>query len=262
MKIALLVTGGVRTFVCAEQIASFHRVLNTLRSQGSVDSFMCLGLREETENAMVRSRAGLHNLHLQLQQLKPAYIRCFYSTSAREQWRWSASQQIEQIEHARLAAGDGYDWYVRWRPDYACTRFDVRLRTLDPGVVHTCVKCDAPGSDMVFMFAQALLPWWKAVVVMRLTDQPLEYLMFRGVTCVQRQEIVGGLFRCFMNDRRLKNIAPWDRRKLFNHELYYRMHEPSAHEQLFLLLSRSAFDTALRDILAKYAGTVLCRLSD
>lgn len=257
MKVALFVTGGVRSFACEEQIACFRRILNVLRKQGSVDTFLCLGLREERENCMVRSRAGLENLRSQLQSFQPRYVCCFHKTFQDEGSRWSAINQVAQIGHARRIAGDNYDWYIRWRPDYACTKFDINLSEIDPLAIHTCVKHDAKGSDMVMIFSSQKLEWWCNVCRMQLKDKPLEYQIFENVACRQRFEIVGGLYRCFKDNRRVKNIAPWDKRKLFDHNLFYESHDDEAHAHLFTSCSKVTFDEVLEDIVAEYDGVIL-----
>jgi hypothetical protein len=77
MKIALLVTGGIRSAACNEQIACFQRVLDALKAQGDTDTYLCLGLRNERENVMVRSAEGMNNLQTLIQIMQPKYIRFF-----------------------------------------------------------------------------------------------------------------------------------------------------------------------------------------
>ena len=257
MKIALLVTGGTRSFACTEQVACFQRILDVLRNQGNVDTYLCLGLRRERENCMVRSLVGLENLQSQLQLFQPQHVCFFHKTFEKEESRWNAANQVAQIEYARKKAGDDYDWYIRWRPDYACTEFNVNLCKIDPLAVHTCVKHDAKGSDMVMLFSRQKLDWWCNVCRMQFTDKPLEYQIFENVTCQQRLEIVGGLYRCFKDDRQVKNIAPWDKRKLFNHNLFYYTHDDARHAQLFHPCSNITFDNIIEGLVARYNAVIL-----
>lgn len=210
MKIAILISGEPRTIVFNEQIRFFTSLYNSLVKDGHTLETYCM-FKLNPKSDYIQSEEGLSNFSKLMELFKPRYLEFFYEfkedTILRQKFKQiyplSYFTQIKMIDRlVREANKSDYDLFMRIRPDCILNgKLDVR--SINPNVVYTSIKCDAPGNDQFFYFSKKMLDtWWIPIIRPSLnyiselspnSNLCPEYFIFNH--CEKKQVIESGLIR-------------------------------------------------------------------
>jgi hypothetical protein len=164
MKVALLISGHIRTFVLKEQILFFSLFLNQIKQNHHCDVYLLLKI----DDVYIQSNKGLHHLSILLNILNPVYSVAFTSFSKNNDVYYS---QIKMIDMLIESSKDKYDYYIRTRPDLIL--FDtIYFNELKKDKIYTSFKTDAIGNDQFFIISNDLLhSWWLNKIRPTLEDE-------------------------------------------------------------------------------------------
>jgi hypothetical protein len=210
MKIAILICGEPRAIVFNEQIQFFTSLYNSLVKDGhTLDTYCMFKLNPKAD--YIQSEEGLSNFSKLIEVLKPRYLEFFYEfkedqwlrTNFKEIYPPLYFSQIKMIDRLITEANKSdYDLFIRMRPD-CILKGILDLSSIDPNIVYTSIKCDAPGNDQFFYFSRNMLyKWWIPIIrpslnyIRELSPNSKlcpEYFIFNH--CEKKQVIGSGLIR-------------------------------------------------------------------
>jgi NADPH-dependent 7-cyano-7-deazaguanine reductase QueF len=75
MRLCLIITGHIRTFVLHEQVIFFTELLQNLKTQGEVDVYMHLKYNESDRTNYISSEKGIEHFDILLNILNPLYLK-------------------------------------------------------------------------------------------------------------------------------------------------------------------------------------------
>jgi hypothetical protein len=148
-----------------------------------------------------------------------------------------------------------YDLFLRIRPD-CILNGPLDLKSIDPNIVYTSIKCDAPGNDQFFFFSKKMLDqWWIPIIRPSLnyiydlnTSSSLspEYFIFNH--CQKKQIIESGLIRDY------NNIISWIDYPGKPMVIDNFWTDEKSYQNLKLPISKKLFLDKLKHITSKYNG--------
>jgi hypothetical protein len=210
MKIAILISGEPRGMVFNEQIRFFTSFYNSLVKDGHLLDTYCM-FKLNPNKDYIQSEEGLLNFSKVMDLFKPKYLEFFYefkedaclSKRFKEIYPPLYFSQIKMIDRLLTEASKSeYDLFIRIRPD-CVLKGTLDLSSIDPNVVYTSIKCDAPGNDQFFYFSKKMLyKWWIPIIrpslnyITELSSNSKlcpEYFIFNH--CQKKQVIESGLIR-------------------------------------------------------------------
>jgi hypothetical protein len=210
MKIAILISGEPRGLVFKEQIRFFTSLYNSLVKDGHILDTYCM-FKLNPNSDYIQSEEGLSNFSKVMDLFKPKYLEFFYEFKEDAWLRRKFKEiypplyfsQIKMIDCLITEANKyEYDLFLRIRPD-CILKGRLDLSSINPNVVYTSIKCDAPGNDQFFYFSKKMLEiWWIPIIrqslnyISELSPNSKfcpEYFMFNH--CEKKQVIMSGLIR-------------------------------------------------------------------
>ena len=159
MKLALLISGNIRTFVFNEQICFFKKLIDTLPK--NTDYYILLKIDDPRGIKYFQSEQGIINLKKQIEQLKPVYC-CIYNKNKNYNYSWFYPQVfqinflLETAKKYSLLKNFNYDYYIRFRPDYFFKNFINDFSELDKNFIYTNQKFDSIGCDQLIIIIFAM----------------------------------------------------------------------------------------------------------
>tara|TARA_B110000208_G_scaffold176973_1_gene223795 strand:- start:75 stop:935 length:861 start_codon:yes stop_codon:yes gene_type:complete len=198
-NVALLISGGVRTFVINEQFYSFSKLIDYLNKYTNLDIYIYIKIQESHKSThdlkYILSEKGLINLDRILKLLKPKCLKWDYNKykdedkykdQCKSNWMHNYYSQIGQLNELleECDKNKEYDFYLRCRPDIGIKYFDVNFDLLKEDTIYTSTKKDCPGNDQFYIFSHKIyMDWWKKYVLRSMGIHhrvPPEYILFEG----------------------------------------------------------------------------------
>ena len=214
MKIALLISGEVRTFVLKEQYLFFKRLLMYLNQfYECVDVFIILKIpkdyneiKDDNEfneinesnvnesnvndsnvnesniinNTLIQSHAGLRNFKKILKLLQPKYLQCFYDFILKKGFT-PYNIQLKMIDMCIDSAlkyqsqhNIRYDTFFRIRPDSCFLLNDIDIINKQNCSIYTSIKSDALANDQIIIINKFVLYSWWVKYVKKIIMCPIK----------------------------------------------------------------------------------------
>ncbi len=234
MKIALLISGEVRTFVLKEQYLFFKRLLMYLNQfYDTVDVFIILKIPNGTNvinevngingtnetnminNTLIQSNVGVRNFKKILKLLQPKYLQCFYDFILKDFTPYNI--QLKMIDMCIDSAlkyqsqhNIRYDTFFRIRPDSCFLLNELDIINKQNCSIYTSIKSDALANDQIIIINKFVLySWWQNYVkkLIKCTIKvPPEYIIYKGYKAYLVSNFQNWLIRGY-ND-----VKNWDKR--------------------------------------------------
>ena len=65
-----------------------------------------------------------------------------------------------------------YSYFIRYRPDWTCNKFNISMNDINPKFVYTEIKRNIIGADYLFVLSNKLYrEWWKTTIDSKLNRE-------------------------------------------------------------------------------------------
>lgn len=276
MKNAILISGTARTFVFKEQIENFKRLKQDLKkySNQEFDFFILLKLPkfittdiktfqtgDQYNENFIQSELGIKNLEIQLQNIKPVFCEIFHSCSKFNNNTFYSqykmiSYLLEKAEEYSNKNNFKYNFFIRYRSDYAHTSLKLNLESINKNLLYTSIKKNINASDIFFILSNELYKkWWKNHILKYLenfNDTYNEHFIMKDVSAIQPLNMTnGGLVR----DYNLISFWCKEHKNNFDHQLYWASHSDCEYKQLHKTIKdKNKYIDAIKITIKKYNG--------
>lgn len=267
MKLAILISGEVRTFVLKEQYLFFERLLIHLKQfYDLVDVFMILkipGPNDDTNNynimnninnKFIQSIHGLKYFEKIIKLLQPKYLHCFYDFKLNPGFT-SFNIQLKMIDMCIDAAlkyqsehNISYYTFFRIRPDSCFLLNELDIINKQNCSIYTSIKSDAFANDQIIIINKYVLYTWWFKNVKKIVNSPMkvspEYIIYNGYNKYLVSNFQNWIIRGY------NNVINWDKMYLQKQQLSseYVFQYMDDYNQMLILLPHTEFIEKIKKI--------------